>query len=185
VARALEAADAAARQARAGAPALAPPRADRPETLVRALYRGLLKREPDASGLAAYVRDLERGALTPEGAARSIAASREFLTRPARVLVVPDHPFFTASVLRYYAERARLALEFEHPSRDLPDGALADRYDVAIEKHGGAQGPPHTAASVPELQRRLRSEAARWDAARRLRCPDGSEISVSAQQPAW
>jgi hypothetical protein len=149
------------------------------------LYRGLLKREPDASGLAAYVRDLERGALTPEGAARSIAASREFLTRPARVLVVPDHPFFNASVLRYYAERARLALEFEHPSRDLPDGALADRYDVAIEKHGGAQGPPHTAASVPELQRRLRSEAARWDAARRLRCPDGSEISVSAQQPAW
>jgi hypothetical protein len=65
------------------------------------------------------------------------------------------------------------------------DGARADRYDVAIEKHGGAQGPPHTAASVPELQRRLRSEAARWDAARRLRCPDGSEISVSAQQPAW
>jgi hypothetical protein len=183
---ALEAADTAARQARARIAALAPPPPGHPEALVRAAYGALLKREPDAEGLAAYARELERGTLTPAGLLRALAASREFQARPARVLVVTDHPFVNASVLRYYAERARRALEFEHPTENLPEGDLADRYDAAIVKHGGGQGPAHTTALIPALQLRLASGNARWRvAAPRLRCPDGGEIEVWAAEAAW
>jgi hypothetical protein len=186
IVQALEAALAAAREARARAVALPPPRAEHPEALVRAAYRRLLKREPDAEGLAAYARELEHGALTSESLLRALAASREFQTRPARVLVVPDHPIVNASVLRYYAERARRALEFDHPTGRLPEGDLADRYDAAIVKKGGGQGPAHTTALIPVLELRLASGNARWRAtAPRLRCPDGSEIEVLTAEAAW
>jgi hypothetical protein len=182
-ARAVTAAHEEARRARAD-PLPTPAQGLTPTELVRAAYRRLLKREPDAAGLAGYARDLASGVLTPQELAQAIAASPEFANRPARVLVIPDHPFLNASVLRYYAERGRLPLAFDHPTGSVPEGNLADRYDVALRKHGGEQGPAHT--SLPALEQRLRAEATLWRARpERLRCPDGSEIELLAPRTAW
>jgi len=146
---------------------------------VRQAYLRLLKRPPEPAGLAAYVHELERGSLTPEGLVRAIASSDEFRGRPARVLVVTNHPFLNASVLRYYAERARLRLTFEHPERSLPALAVADLYDLALLKSGGDQGPAHTTLLVRPLEQQIRREGSSWrPLPNRFSCPDGAVVEV-------
>jgi hypothetical protein len=54
-----------------------------------------------------------------------IAYSREFETRPARVLVVPHHVFVNAATLDYYAAAARARIQFV-PLDEVHEGAVVD-----------------------------------------------------------
>jgi hypothetical protein len=145
---------------------------------VAAAYRLLLKREPEASGVAAYVADLRRGALTHEGVVESIRLSDEYRERPLRVLVVPDHPALNASTLLYYAVLERRTLGFEGPRAGLEsrDGLLD--FDAALVKQGGSQALPHVVGDVERLRAELRREAGAQALRPAFPCPDGSQLEI-------
>jgi hypothetical protein len=157
-----------------------PPAAEAtPEAHVRDAYRRLLRREPDPTGLQAYSGELRAGTRDAAALMRELAASREFVERPLRVLVVPDHPFLNASTLRYYAEAARVGISFDRvePGRLAPPSLLD--YDALVVKEGGFQGPPFSTAHVSGLAARLRESGSDLVALPRvLACPDGSLVRL-------
>lgn len=110
------------------------------EDYVRTIYRVLLRRKVDEEGFQYYVDALKKGRITRESLTGRIASSSEFKNRRSKVLVVPDHPVFNSSTLRYYAEVYRYPLIFSH----ISDGPISrDRlqeYDFALVKSRGYQG---------------------------------------------
>ena len=105
------------------------------------MYRLLFKRDPSSRELQKYGDLVRRQDLSPEALFERLRASEEFRTQRGNVLVVPDHPQFNASTLRYYAEVQRVPLRFAH----ILDGPItAERlrvYEVILTKNGGYQGP--------------------------------------------
>ncbi len=59
---------------------------DENEELVRALYIGLLEREPDPAGLQNYLTSLTDGVLSKSDLVRAIRNSEEFRVRFSRFL---------------------------------------------------------------------------------------------------
>jgi Domain of unknown function (DUF4214) len=132
------------------------------EEYVWIMYRTLLKREADEKGFRGYVDTLREGRLTREAMLGMFIASHEYRERPTKVLVVPNHPVFNGSTLRYYAELHRYPLAFfhipwhveqvkerstvfEYPiSRDQ-----LQEYDFVLVKDGGYQRPDFTGLWYP------------------------------------
>jgi hypothetical protein len=145
---------------------------------IAAAYRLLLKREPEAEGVAAYLADLRAGALSHDGVVESISLSDEYRERPLRVLVVPDHSVFNASTLLYHAVLERRPLVFEGPRAGLDsrDGLLG--FDAAILKRGGNQGLPHVVPDVERLAGELRRDSSLRVLGDAFDCPDGSRVEI-------
>jgi hypothetical protein len=64
--------------------------------------------------------------------------------RGVKVLVVPDHPVFNASTLRYYGEIYRYPLVFSHISDGPITRETLREFDFVLIKKGGYQGPEFT-----------------------------------------
>jgi len=146
------------------------------DQFVRSAYRFLLRRDPDPAGLAAYQSGLTSGVLTRLGVMESLLASKEFQSRPLKVLVAPDHRVINASTLGYLAEAERLPVSFTHLSSTA---AVRDRiweFDGVIVKEGGSQGPPHETKALAEVEEALRRQAPDWESSPSFACPDGSHI---------
>jgi hypothetical protein len=114
---------------------LFPPEPGGPEAEVAGLYRRLLRREPDQEAQA-YTEALRSGRLDLTAVARHLVASHEFRTRPARILVIADHPFFNVSALRYAAERERRQLLFVD-ARSPPRRGDWSLHDAVVVRTGG------------------------------------------------
>jgi hypothetical protein len=111
------------------------------EADVQQIYRVILQREADAKGLQKHVMAVRAGLVSREGVIDLLKGTSEYARQRARVLVVPDHPSFNASTLRYYAEAERRPLSFFH----IQDGPIAAErlrlYDFVLVKSSGYQGP--------------------------------------------
>jgi hypothetical protein len=122
---------------------------------LRLMYGFLLLRAPNPREVQKYTQALRRGELTYDGMLENLRASREFKAQRANVLVVPDHPQFNASTLRYYAEVERLPLRFSH----ILDGPIATErlqmYEFILAKQGGFQGPEFSTRYTDEIQAML------------------------------
>jgi hypothetical protein len=152
---------------------------------VRLIYRSLVGREPRMREIEQYVAALRQGGLTHEGLIEILKTSGEFKDRRASVLVVPDHPLFNASTLRYYAEVDRLPLRFSH----ILDGPITlERlhvYEFVLDKQGGYQGPAfstrYTDTIHAELRRTDSGFASLEDG---FAFPDDSQIVIFAARSA-
>jgi hypothetical protein len=145
---------------------------------VSAAYRLLLKREAEEGGVAAYLADLRRGALSHEGVVESLRLSDEYRERPLRVLVVPDHPALNASTLLYYATLERRALGFEGPRAGLDSRDGLRDFDAALVKTSGSQALPHVLPDVERLRTQLRREMGTRTLGSGFPCPDGSRLEI-------
>lgn len=158
---------------------LLPPAPGGPAAEVSDMYRRLLRREPDAWAHA-YATDLTRGGLDRVALARLVAASDEFRRRPARVLVVADHPFVNAATLRYYAERDRrrvTAVSAFHPPR-RPD---VSQYDAVVILIGG---DPWWEVDSGWAREALEAEGSGFERLRyEPRGPDGSRLLLYVSPP--
>jgi hypothetical protein len=149
------------------------------EAYVQRMYRGLLRREPDEEGFQHYVNALREGRMTGEALIDVFAASSEFRMRPAKILVIPNHPVFNPSTLRYYAERHRYPLLFlPIPNSPMSRDNLQD-YDFILAKHGGYQGPEFTTQYNDQIYTELqRPDSGFASLSQTFAFPDGSHILI-------
>jgi hypothetical protein len=148
---------------------------------VRMTYRLLLKREPHRREVQKYTTALQQGELTREGLIEALIATGEFKNQRASVLVVPDHPQFNASTLRYYAEADRFPLQFAH----IIDGPItAERlqsYDFIVTKSRGYQGPEFSTRCNDAIQAvLLQAESGFTALSEGFVFPDDSQIIIYA-----
>jgi 4-amino-4-deoxy-L-arabinose transferase-like glycosyltransferase len=126
---------------------------------VRMIYRYLLAREPSPRELQKYADPLRQGKLSLEELIDILKASKEFKAQRAWVLVVPDHPQFNASTLRYYGEVERLPLRFTH----IVDGPISperlQQYEFILTKRDGYQGPEFSTRMTDELHALLQQRS--------------------------
>ena len=145
---------------------------------VRAAYRFLLRRDPDPAGLADYQSALTSGALTRRGLMESLLASKEFRSRPLKVLVAPDHRVINASTLGYLAEAERRPVSFTHLSSTATVRERIWEFDAVVVKEGGSQGPAHETRALAEVEAALRQRAPDWQSSPHFACPDGSHVRI-------
>ncbi|MGH8071195.1 MAG: ArnT family glycosyltransferase, partial [Candidatus Entotheonellia bacterium] len=119
------------------------------------IYRVMLGREPDRRRFQQYLAALREGRLTRAGLMDTLMAFPEFRNHRLRVLVVPDHPLFNASTLRYYAELDRLPLSFSHILDGPVDAGRLQEYAFVLVKHGGYQGPEFSTRLNDAIQSQL------------------------------
>jgi hypothetical protein len=144
---------------------------------VRLLYRLFLGREPQQRELQKYIDPLRRRELNRDVLIEIFKGSKAFKARRARVLVVPDHPQFNASTLRYYAEVDRLPLEFTH----ILDGPITaerlQRNEFILTKSRGYQGPEFSTRLTDEIHALLRQPDSGFVAlSQGFEFPDDSQI---------
>jgi 4-amino-4-deoxy-L-arabinose transferase-like glycosyltransferase len=111
------------------------------EEYVWMMYRVLLKRDPGEAEFRYYVEALRNGQITRAALIDTFSASSEFRMRPAKILVVPDHPEFNPATLQYYAELRRHHLSFSRIFKGPIHRDQLQAYDFALVKEGGYQGP--------------------------------------------
>jgi hypothetical protein len=100
-----------------------------------------------------------------------------------KVLVVPDHPVFNASTLRYYAERRRTLHAFDHILQGPVTANQLRAYDYVLVKEGGYQGPEFSTLVTPLVMAALQDASSGFTRLeRRLRFPDDSEIVTFIQR---
>ena len=147
------------------------------------IYRVILRREPDKRGFQKYTTAVRAGQLTREALIDLLRATAEFKNQRAKVLVVPDHPSFNASTLRYYAEVERLPLSFFHILDGPIDAERLQMYDFVLVKSSGYQGPEFSTQYTAQIQ----AHVAREDSGfvllpQRFAFPDDSHIVIFAAE---
>jgi Dolichyl-phosphate-mannose-protein mannosyltransferase len=121
----------------------------------RVIYRVVLRREPDRRGFQKYTAALREGRLTRESLMDTLMAFAEFRNHRSRVLVIPDHPLFNASTLRYSAELDRFPLSFSHILDGPIDAGRLQGYEFVLVKNGGYQGPEFSTRLNDEIHAQL------------------------------
>ena len=145
----------------------------------RMIYRVMLRREPDRRGFQKHTAALREGRLTRAGLVDAVMAFPDFRNRRLRVMVVPDHPLFNASTLRYYAELDRLPLSFSHILDGPIDAGRLQEYECILVKSGGYQGPEFSTRLNDEVQSRLQLPHSGFIALpRSFSFPDDSHIEI-------
>jgi hypothetical protein len=119
---------------------------------VQRIYRVILRREPDKKGFQKFTTAVSVGQLNREGLIDLLRATPEYTHQRARVLVVPDHPSFNASTLRYYAEAERYPLSFFHILDGPIDAERLQMYDFVLVKKSGYQGPEFSTQYTAQIQ---------------------------------
>jgi len=146
---------------------------------IRLMYRRFFEREPSSRQLQKYAALVQRQALSREALFDRLRSTMEFQIRGGSVLVVPDHPQFNASTLRYYAELQRLPVRF---TRILDGAVTAERiqtYDFILTKSGGYQGPEFSTRAIPEIQAVLsRDNSGFMRLPETFEFPDNSQIEM-------
>jgi 4-amino-4-deoxy-L-arabinose transferase-like glycosyltransferase len=150
---------------------------------MRMTYRFLLAREPKPRELQKYIDPLRGRKLTLEELIEILKASKEFKAQRAWVLVVPDHPQFNASTLRYYGEVDRLPLRFTH----IVDGPITperlQRYEFILTKRNGYQGPEFSTRLTDEIHALLRQRDSGFvPLPESFEFPDTSQIVIYTAQ---
>jgi 4-amino-4-deoxy-L-arabinose transferase-like glycosyltransferase len=150
---------------------------------VQLIYRVILRREPDKRGFQKHTTAVREGQLTRETLIDLLSATAEYKNQRARILVVPDHPSFNASTLRYYVEAERLPLSFFHILDGPIDAERMQTYDFVLVKSSGYQGPEFSTQYNAQIQ----AHVAREDSGfvllpQRYSFPDDSHIVVFAAE---
>ena len=150
---------------------------------VRLIYRVVLRREPDKVSFREYTKAVRAGRLTREALIDLVTSSAEFKTQRTKVLVVPDHPSFNASTLRYYAEVERRPLSFSHILDGPIDAERLQLYDVVLVKRGGYQGPEFSTQYNAQIQAHVAQEGSGFVLLpQRFVFPDDSHIVIFAAE---
>ena len=103
------------------------------EQFVAALYRGILRREPDRTGLDYFVEALLSGR-THASVAEELISSDEFKTQTAYKLFAPPGHFYSPIVNTLEAERHLAALEGA-PAPEFVPGIVIDRSQMVQTWH--------------------------------------------------
>jgi hypothetical protein len=112
-----------------------------------------------------------------------LMATAEFKRQRARVLVVPDHPSFNASTLRYYAEAEDRSLSFFRILDGPIDAERLQIYDFVLVKSGGYQGPEFSTKYNAQIQARVeRRDSGFILLPQRFSFPDDSDIVIFATE---
>jgi 4-amino-4-deoxy-L-arabinose transferase-like glycosyltransferase len=153
---------------------------------VQQIYRVILRREPDKRGFQKHTTAVSAGRLSREGLIDLLRANAEFTHQRARVLVVPDHPSFNASTLRYYAEAERHPLSFFHILDGSIDAKRLQMYDFVLAKSSGYQGPEFSTQYTAQIQAHVEREASGFVLLpQRFSFPDDSHIVLFAAESVW
>jgi hypothetical protein len=99
------------------------------ERLVRAFYKGMLRRDADSRGMAHWVRKLQSGTCTPAEVAEAFLNSEEFRRRTAVPLFVPPGHFYSPIVDPAKASRYLAELE-ANPNPDMLPGIALSRSEM-------------------------------------------------------
>jgi hypothetical protein len=150
---------------------------------VRRIYRVILRREPDARGFTKHTTAVSVGQLSREGLIDLLRATAEFKQQRARVLVVPDHPSFNASTLRYYAEAEGRALSFFRILDGPVDAERLQMFDFVLVKSGGYQGPEFSTRYNAQIQAHVeRGDSGFVLLPQRFSFPDDADIVLFAAE---
>jgi hypothetical protein len=150
---------------------------------VRQIYRVILRREPDKRGFQKYATAVSAGQLSREGLIDLLRATADFKHQRATVLVVPDHPSFNASTLRYYAEAEDRTLSFFHILDGPIDAERLQTYDFVLVKSGGYQGPEFSTQYNAQIQAHVeRGDSGFVLLPQRFSFPDDSDIVIFAAE---
>jgi 4-amino-4-deoxy-L-arabinose transferase-like glycosyltransferase len=150
---------------------------------VQLIYRVVMRREPDMRGFQGYTTAVREGKLTREALIDTMTASAEFQNQRAKVLVVPDHPSFNASTLRYYAETERQPLSFFHILDGPIDAERLQMYDFVLVKNSGYQGPEFSTLYAAQIQAQVAREDSGFGLLpQRFSFPDDSHIVIFAAE---
>jgi 4-amino-4-deoxy-L-arabinose transferase-like glycosyltransferase len=149
------------------------------EEAVRLIYRAMLQREPGERAIQRDVTALRSGTLTRDTLIDTLIALPEFKNHRSKVLVVPDHPQFNASTLRYYAEVDRADLEFSH----ILEGPLTTQKlqgsAFILVKDTGYQGPEFSTRYTAQIYEKLLQPGSGFvSLPERFPFPDHSHIIV-------
>ena len=150
---------------------------------VQQIYHVLLRREPDKRGFQKHATAVSAGQLSRAGLIDLLRATAEYKRQRAKVLVVPDHPSFNASTLRYYAETERQPLSFFHIFDGPIDAERLQMYDFVLVKNSGYQGPEFSTLYAAQIQ----AHVAREDSGfvllpQRFSFPDDAHIVIFAAE---
>jgi hypothetical protein len=150
---------------------------------VQQIYRVILRREPDKRGFQKQMTAISVGQLSREGLIDLLRASAEYTHQRARVLVVPDHPSFNASTLRYYAEAERRSLSFFHILGGPIDAERLQMYDFVLIKSSGYQGPEFSTQYTAQIQAHVEREDSGFVLLpQRFAFPDDAHIMIFAAE---
>jgi hypothetical protein len=130
-------------------------------------------RWPIPDVLAALSSQGDRDEMEGRGALKSSA----FMT--SKVLVVPDHPTFNASTLRYYAQLSHQSLTFFHLSEAPVSQDRLQEFRFVLVKEGGFQGPDFSTRYNDTIAAALRAGGSGFvPLPQRFSFPDGTDISI-------
>lgn len=153
---------------------------------VQHIYRVVLRREPDPRGFQTHTAALRGGTLTRETLIDFLTATPEFNRHRASVLVVPDHPLFNASTLRYYAEAARRPLSFFHILDGPIEAERLQMYDFVLVKISGYQGPEFSTQYSAQIQAHVERHGSGFVLfPQRFSFPDDSQIVIFVGESVW
>jgi 4-amino-4-deoxy-L-arabinose transferase-like glycosyltransferase len=151
------------------------------EEEVRMIYQAVLRRAPDSRALHKDVSALGAGSMTRDSLIDTLMVSDEFKNRRPRVLVVPDHPQFNASTLRYIAELDRVLFSFSHMLEGPVTTQQLQQYEFILVKNGGYQGPEFSTRYADQTYERLLQPGAGFiPLPERFPFPDHSYIVIFA-----
>jgi 4-amino-4-deoxy-L-arabinose transferase-like glycosyltransferase len=154
------------------------------EEEIRMVYRAMLQREPGKRALQKDVAALKAGSLSRDALIDILIASPEFKNRRAKVLVIPDHPQFNASTLRYYAEVDRVPLSFSHILEGPITTQRLQEYDFILVKDAGYQGPEFSTRYTDQIHERLLQPGSGFvHLPERFPFPDHSYIGIFVALP--
>jgi hypothetical protein len=146
---------------------------------VQQIYRVILQREPEKREFQKHTTAVGAGQLSREGLIDLLSSTADFKHQRARVLVVPDHPSFNASTLRYYAEAERRPLSFFHILDGPIDAKRLQMYDFVLVKSSGYQGPEFSTRYTDQIHARLLQPGSGFGLLpERFPFPDHSQIVV-------
>jgi 4-amino-4-deoxy-L-arabinose transferase-like glycosyltransferase len=150
---------------------------------VQQIYRVILRREPSKRGFQEHTTALRAGQLSPADLIDLLRATAEFRHQRAKVLVVPDHPSFNASTLRYYAEAERRPLSFFHILDAPIDAERLQMYDFVLVKSSGYQGPEFSTQYAAQIQAQVARDDSRFVLLPQLFAfPDDTHIVIFATE---
>jgi hypothetical protein len=159
------------------------PKGQSVEEDVQQIYRIILRREPDQRGFQKHTTAVSVGQMSRDGLIDLLRATPEYAHQRARVLVVPDHPSFNASTLRYCAEAERRPLSFFHILDGPIDAERLQMYDFVLVKSSGYQGPEFSTQSTTQIQAHVEREDSGFVLLpQRFAFPDGAHIVVFAAE---
>jgi Dolichyl-phosphate-mannose-protein mannosyltransferase len=149
------------------------------EEQVRLIYRAMLQREPGEKALQRDVAALRAGTLTRDGLIDTLMALPDFKNHRPKVLVVPDHPQFNASTLRYHAEVDRVNLNFSHILEGPITTEQLQGSAFILVKDTGYQGPEFSTRYTAQIYEKLLQPGSGFvSLPERFPFPDDSHIIV-------